>query len=105
KLHSFDNAKHIAVYWPHDNEISPLLLMHRALEMGKKCYLPVLRVDYKQKLAFASYASNMPVVKNRYDILEPELNFATIIPLTSLDIIFTPLVGFDKNGHRLGRGG
>lgn len=105
QLPQFKAAQRVAIYWPHDHEISPLLLMHAALDQGKKCYLPVLRVDYKQKLAFASYISTTPLVKNRYDILEPELNFANIVPLTDLDIIFTPVVGFDKNAHRLGRGG
>lgn len=105
QLPEFERAQHIAVYWPHDNEISPLLLMHAALDQGKHCYLPVLRVDYKQKLGFASYTNTTPLVKNRYGILEPELNFANIIPLAELDIIFTPVVGFDKQAHRLGRGG
>lgn len=105
KLEYFRDAKNIAIYWPHDSEISPMILMHRALELGKGCYLPILRVDYKQKLSFASYTTNMPVIKNRYDILEPELNFAQLIALSDLDIIFTPLVGFDNSGHRLGRGG
>lgn len=105
KLSYFIKARNVAIYWPHDGEISPMILMHRALELGKKCYLPILRVDYKQKLNFASYTTNMPVIKNRYDILEPELNFAKLIDLNSLDIIFTPLVGFDNSGHRLGRGG
>lgn len=102
---AFRDAQHIALYWPHDNEISPLLLMHAALDQGKKCYLPVLRVDYKQKLAFASYTTSTPLVKNRYGILEPELNFSVIIPLIELDIVFTPVVGFDKQARRLGRGG
>lgn len=105
KLPYFLDAKNIAIYWPHDSEISPMILMHRALELGKQCYLPILRVDYKQKLSFASYTTNMPVIKNRYDILEPELNYAKLIDLIELDIIFTPLVGFDSQGHRLGRGG
>lgn len=105
RLPAFQDAQHIAIYWPHDNEISPLLLLHAALDQGKKCYLPVLRVDYKQKLGFAAYTNTTPLVKNRYGILEPELSFSAIIPLTKLDIVFTPVVGFDKQARRLGRGG
>jgi 5-formyltetrahydrofolate cyclo-ligase len=105
KLPYLANAKAIALYWPIDDEINCLPLMNHCLEQGKNCFLPVLLVDPHQKLAFASYTPQTPLVKNRYGILEPELNFSAITRLLDLDIIFVPLVGFDKQGRRLGRGG
>lgn len=43
--------------------------------------------------------------KNRYGILQPKLNVQNVVPLEQIDIIFTPLVAFDKNGNRIGMGG
>lgn len=98
-------ANNVALYWPCDDEISTLPLLNDCLKANKNCFLPVLLVDQPQKLAFASYTPETPVIKNRYSILEPDLTFASLIKLLDLDIIFVPLVGFDAQGHRLGRGG
>lgn len=105
QLSYFPKAKKVALYQTHDNEISTLPLLNYALAQGKHCFLPVLLVDPHQKLAFASYNPETPLVNNRYGIPEPELNFSSITRLVDLDIIFVPLVGFDSNGRRLGRGG
>ena len=105
KLPYFKAAKNIALYWPSDDEINCLPLLNFALQQHKICFLPVLLLDPHQKLAFASYSLQTPLIKNRYGILEPELTFASLIGLLDLDIIFVPLVGFDKEGRRLGRGG
>lgn len=101
----YNHAKYIALYWPHDDEIDPLPLLNTALLQHKHCFLPVLLIDPQQKLAFASYTKETPLLKNRYGIPEPELSFASLIDIVSLDIIFVPVVGFDASGRRLGRGG
>jgi 5-formyltetrahydrofolate cyclo-ligase len=105
QLPYFSSANRVALYWAHDDEISTTPLIHSILEQGKECFLPVLLLDPHQKLAFASYTFETPLIKNRYGILEPELTFSSITRLIDLDIIFVPLVGFDNTGRRLGRGG
>lgn len=105
KLPYYSSARNIALYWPHDDEISPLPLLRSSIMQGKNCFLPVLLIDPQQKLAFASYTPTTPLIKNRYGILEPELGFAQLIQIIDLDIIFVPVVGFDSSGRRLGRGG
>lgn len=42
---------------------------------------------------------------NKFGILEPKLNVRNVLPVSHLDLIFTPLVAFDKDGNRLGMGG
>lgn len=44
------------------------------------------------------------MLKNKFGIWEPKLNVQNILPLDELDILFTPLVAFDKQGNRLGMG-
>lgn len=105
QLPYYSTAQNIALYWPMEDEIDCLPLLNLALKQQKKCFLPILLLDLQQKLAFASYTPTTPLVKNRYGISEPELTFASVTRLLDLDLIFVPLVGFDKQGHRLGRGG
>ena len=104
-MDAFIDAQNIAVYWPHDAEINTLPLINYTLAQHKKCFLPVLWLRTRQTLAFASYTLDTPMVKNRYGILEPDLSYSFLIDLHKLDIIFVPLVGFDSQGWRLGRGG
>lgn len=101
----FQTARNVALYWPADDEINTLPLLNMCLSQGKLCFLPVLCLGSKQSLDFAAYTPATPVIKNRYNIIEPDLNYTAPIPLLDLDIIFIPLVGFDSQGYRLGRGG
>ena len=50
---------------------------------------------------FARYTNG----ENKFGIWEPKLNVQSVLPLEELDILFTPLVAFDKQGNRLGMGG
>ena len=43
--------------------------------------------------------------KNRYNIPEPPPNSSSIIHRSSVDIVFVPLLAFDKTGNRVGYGG
>ena len=104
-LPEYKEAKNIALYWPHDEEIDTLPILNNALHKHKTCSLPVLLIDPRQKLAFAVYTAETPLIKNRYGILEPDLAYAPLIGLTDLDVVFVPVVGFDRTGRRLGRGG
>lgn len=69
----------------------------------KNCYLPILGPGEEKFLDFARYRPNDPLHRNRYQILEPA-NKENISP-EKLDLVFTPLVGFDLQGSRLGMGG
>jgi 5-formyltetrahydrofolate cyclo-ligase len=101
----YKEARQIAFYWPTDNEISCMPLINAALNKGKHCFLPVLCLKNRQTLAFAAYDTQTPMLKNRYGILEPDTSYSLLIDSINLDIIFVPLVGFDANCWRLGRGG
>jgi 5-formyltetrahydrofolate cyclo-ligase len=104
-LPAFQSAQQVALYWPNDNEISCFPLLSYSLQQRKHCYLPVLWLKNRQTLGFAAYDNQTPMLKNRYGILEPDLDYALLTDPINLDIIFVPLVGFDRNGWRLGRGG
>ncbi|NOH69760.1 5-formyltetrahydrofolate cyclo-ligase [Vibrio pectenicida] len=104
-LPEINQAQHIALYLPADGEIDTSLLINRLIIVGKNIYLPVIHPFSAGHLLFLSYESTTTMVSNRYNILEPKLMKDAIIPANQLDIICTPLVAFDKQGHRLGMGG
>lgn len=98
-------AQKMAFYMPFKAEISPLALMDILIEKGKEIYLPVLDPNHKGRLLFLKYHNQSFLVKNHFGIFEPILDKQNSLPLYELDMMFLPLVAFDKLGNRLGMGG
>lgn len=105
QLTELTDAKNIALYLANDGELNPVKVFDWCWDKGISTYIPVLHPFSKGQLLFLHYAKGAPLIKNRYGILEPKLSTNNILPVSELDIIFTPLVAFDKVGHRLGMGG
>ena len=99
------NAQHIALYLSFDGEISTDKLIKILWAQGKQVYLPVLHPFNPNHLLFLRYLPDTPMLKNKFGIWEPKFNVQNVLPLDELDILFTPLVAFDKQGNRLGMGG
>ena len=99
------NAQHIALYVSFDGEISTEKLIKTLWAQDKHVYLPVLHPFNPNHLLFLRYLPDTPMLKNKFGIWEPKLNVQNALPLDELDILFTPLVAFDKQGNRLGMGG
>ncbi len=98
KLANFKNGQKIGLYLPNDGEIDPKYLQNLLKKQEISTYLPIL-VD--KSLKFAKIGEKFK--KNQYGILEPIST--DIIGAEQLDILFMPLVGFDKNKNRIGMGG
>ena len=102
-LSLFENSQNIAFYRAHDGEVDINNVLTKAQMMGKHCYLPVLH-SHRQHLDFYSFFLKNPLIKNRFNIEEPNILQEKPISLVNLDLIFLPLVAFDEEGNRLGRG-
>ncbi|MFI8481955.1 5-formyltetrahydrofolate cyclo-ligase [Pseudomonas sp. NPDC078700] len=101
----FRRAKHIALYLPNDGEIDPHLLLRAAQRRGKATYLPVLNAWPRSKMVFQRIRPTDVLRPNRFGIAEPRANPARQRKVWALDLILLPLVGFDREGGRLGMGG
>ncbi|MBS5276734.1 MAG: 5-formyltetrahydrofolate cyclo-ligase, partial [Haemophilus parainfluenzae] len=99
------DAQHIALYISFDGEIPTEKLIKTLWAQGKQVYLPVLHPFNPNHLLFLQYLPDTPMCQNKFGIWEPKLNVQNVLPLDELDILFTPLVAFDKQGNRLGMGG
>lgn len=101
----YRRSRHIAFYLANDGEIDPGLLMQHARRLGKHCYLPVLSEWPANRMHFQRLLSDQRWTTNRFGIREPRRNSSLQARPWRLDLILMPLVGFDKNGNRLGMGG
>ena len=83
---------------PNDGEIDTKYIQNFLKNKGFSIYLPIL---VGKRLKFAKVDKNFR--KNRYGIDEPIST--QILDANQLNILFMPLVGFDKNKNRIGMGG
>jgi 5-formyltetrahydrofolate cyclo-ligase len=98
-------ARHIALYLPTDGELDPRPLVRRLSSRGRRWYLPVLRRHAAGRLWFVRWNPGERLQRNRFGLLEPCRRRHRILSPRVLDLILTPLVGFDADGHRIGMGG
>jgi 5-formyltetrahydrofolate cyclo-ligase len=102
KLPGFSHCHRIALYLAQDGEIDTTELSTSCRAQGKQLFLPVIGSD--NSLSFANWQPDGPLHNNRYGIPEPPEE-ASRCPADQLDIVFMPLVGWDRTGGRLGMGG
>jgi 5-formyltetrahydrofolate cyclo-ligase len=94
--------RRIAVYAALPWELDAAPLIARALRRGCRIYMP--RIDPRRgSRAMTFVAMHGPWRRNRLGIDEPA-GTATL-GARWLDLVFLPLVGFDRHGVRLGAGG
>ncbi|WP_423063094.1 5-formyltetrahydrofolate cyclo-ligase [Candidiatus Paracoxiella cheracis] len=103
-LPEFTRSQHIAFYIAHDGEVDPHLIMAYAEKNNKDAYLPALALKSEHHLEFYRYRNGDTLVINRFGIGEPDTKTQQHIVPKALDCVFLPLVAFDKNGNRIGRG-
>jgi len=99
----YQRTLNIGIYLANDGEVDPIVMATKALYRGKSCYLPSLHPIKKGQLWFGDYQG--PMLKNKFGIAEPDPNRNNMHTAKQMDVVFMPLVAFDKNGGRLGMGG
>lgn len=100
----FIQAQRVGLYLTNDGEVDTRLIINLCLQSGKQCFLPAIHPTMN-RLHFVAYGRHTALSVNKYGILEPKLRSTKRVPTWSLDLIFMPLVGFDRTGNRLGMGG
>lgn len=103
----FINASRVGIYLAVNGEADPAELTETAsLEsINKQYYLPVLSDKKNQGLEFVEVTKNSVFKNNQFSIPEPIHNEESLIKTDILDLVIVPLVGFDREGNRLGMGG
>lgn len=99
----FRRARHVAGYLAIGGELDALPALTAARIARKHLYLPALAAH--GGLWFHPWHPGMPMRSNRFGIDEPLATPRRRKDPRALDIVLTPLVAFDRHGHRLGMGG
>lgn len=97
----FKHAKKIGFYHSVRGEADPSSLKTE----DKQFYLPVLSKNKNEGLVFIELNADTKFENNKFAIPEPVYDADKIVAGSTLDLVLVPLLGFDKDGHRLGMGG
>ena len=92
------NFKIVGGYYPTNYEIDDLKILNYFFKKGSTISLP--KIEKKNQMEFFKWHKNDPLLINKYGIPEPD-TVSRVYP----DILFVPLVAFDKELNRLGYGG
>lgn len=100
KQPAFQTAQHIACYHAYAGEVSTAEIIHTILRQNKHCYLPNITVG--KSLVFSELNATSKTKKDKHGIVE--IIDQEKYPADELDLILTPLVGFDQSCNRMGWG-
>lgn len=93
----------IAGYWAIDGELPLHVVVANLGRRGQHYCLP--RITGSRQLSFVQWRTGADLEANRYGIPEPVCTEGDLIAPDDVDIVLVPLLGFDRQGHRIGYGG
>ena len=88
----------VGIYYPIQSELSPLKLIEVCNKLNLKICLPVMKKSLD--LSFREWNGKERLKRSSYGILEPSEKTKIILP----NLLFVPLLAYDKNFNRLGYG-
>jgi 5-formyltetrahydrofolate cyclo-ligase len=91
-------AKVASAFWAINDEVATLPLIDALAARGIQTALPVMR-GFRKPLEFRAWAPGEPLVEAKWGIMEP-----APAPEIFPDLLFVPLLAFDRSGNRLGYG-
>jgi 5-formyltetrahydrofolate cyclo-ligase len=92
----------VAGYWAIGGEMPLHAAYARLRAREQRYFLPV--IDANDALRFAPWQPGAALRTNRYGIPEPDVAPAELLTPQQLDLVLVPLLGYDRNGNRLGMG-
>jgi 5-formyltetrahydrofolate cyclo-ligase len=92
---------HLFLSIEEQKEINTEYLLH--LLAGKDKEIVISKSDFEtRKMTHYLLTDNTKIKKNEYNIPEPMDGLE--VPSTKIDVVFVPLLGYDKKGNRVGYG-
>ena len=92
---------HIFLPITEHHEVNTEFILH--LLSGKDKEIIISKSDFDtKKMTHFLLTDNTKIKKNKYNIPEPVDGI--IVPSNKIDVVFVPLLAFDKKGHRVGYG-
>jgi 5-formyltetrahydrofolate cyclo-ligase len=106
RLRIFRRGRRVAVYLAMSGEASLADALEDAFDTGAGIYVPRVTSRRLGRMRFVRLRRGLPLRPNAsaFGILEPAGERLEWSPPQRLDAILVPMVGFDRNGNRLGMG-
>jgi len=98
----FQQARTLVLYSADENEVQTETIWQEASIQGKAVYYPRITAD-RANLEFVRRHPGDRLLPGVFGILIPP-GEDLLTGLRETDVVLTPGVGFDRHGHRLGRG-
>lgn len=95
----------IASYMSFAGEIDTVAINEHLKARSHQICLPLVHPELKGIMDFYSYENTNQLIKNKFNILEPQKDEQHYVSPDMLEVILVPLVGFNDKGDRLGMGG
>lgn len=94
------NSDYVGSYVDYNFELSTNSLNKYLIEKNINICLPKINSKSKE-INFFKFCTGTKLIKNKYNILEPEVTNEIIFP----KLVLVPLLAFNESGFRLGYGG
>ena len=99
---AFQTANTLVLYSADENEVQTEAIWREASDQGRAVYYPRITSD-RANLEFVRRRPGDRLISGTFGILIPP-GEDLLVDLRATDLVLTPGVGFDRQGHRLGRG-
>lgn len=103
KLGVFRRGAHVALYLPMPGEVDLRPCLAAAWQRGVHAYVPRIASRRRRRMLFAPWTPAAARRTNAFGIVEPA-GAAGARAAVALDVVLLPVVGFDRDGNRLGMG-
>ncbi len=101
KLIDSSDVSSVAAFWPFDGEPDVIPLCGQLSGLGIEVALPKISAS-GNRMEFHSWQPRQPLEPNRFGIPEPSGGEKKTA--TDFSMLLVPLVGYDRDGNRLGMG-
>lgn len=105
RLAEFKRAGLVMFYIATDTEVQTRSMILEARKIGKQIAVPVILEGEKKIVPSLIDDIEQELSVGPFGILRPHSQYIRKVPAEAIDLVVVPGLAFDRQGHRLGRGG
>ena len=104
RMGALRRGRRIAVYLAMPGEVDPAAILRAARRAGCEIFVPRVSSRRRGRMCFVPLRPETRLRPNAYGIAEPVARDGERVRPLELDLVLMPVVGFDRQGNRLGMG-
>ena len=104
RMGALRRGRRIAIYLAMPGEVDPATILRAARRAGCEIFVPRVSSRRRGRMSFVPLRGDTRLRPNAYGIAEPVARDGERVRPLELDLVLMPVVGFDRQGNRLGMG-